>query len=164
MHVVRKNLVLAFVLFILLCILAGCTSTGTEPEPSILQKEFYIPAVDEELYGTWVSPENQPPETVPNLIIYPWGLIEGFSSSSEPVWKGTSIIVEKWRDEDGNIWCKELRMWSNEKAYGGKAYVLNRISSGENILETIYSAAGWPSISEMVPEGNPTYTMYRRQE
>jgi hypothetical protein len=144
----------------------GCASTGVTGGPPPGQREFYVPAVDEGLFGTWVNAEYGSPSPAPKLVIYAWGLVEWFAGASDKTssWVGTSIVVEKWMDEQGDTWYKEFRRDSGGSLSGGQAFVLDRVGSNGMVLESIYGTSGWPSPSEMAPGRNPTYVTYRRQE
>ena len=61
--------------------LAACVTTGGSSGESLAQKHFYKPAVDEELFGTWVNPEPNPPTVAQKLVVYPWGLVEWYTRS-----------------------------------------------------------------------------------
>jgi len=106
-----RNVFFLALILLILYILGGCASTGTTTSPPAGQKEFYVPAVDEELFGTWVNEDYRPPSFTPKVIIYPWGLVEWFADIQDKVssWIGTSIVVEKWTDEQGATWYKDYR-------------------------------------------------------
>jgi hypothetical protein len=127
-------------------------------------REFYVPEVDESLYGTWVNPAYQPPGPAAKLIIYPWGLVEVFEGVTDTVFSrtGTSIIVDRWTDQAGNIWYKEYRRNSRKEINDGSAFVLARISSNEEVLEFVSGVEGWPNLSNLDPDLSPTYVIYRR--
>jgi len=161
-----RNAFLLTLVLLLPYFIGGCASTGATAGSPPGQREFYVPAVDEGLFGTWVNPEYGPPGPAPKVVIYAWGLVEWFAGTADRTssWVGTSIVVEKWIDDQGNTWYKEFRRDSRGSPYGGQAFVLDRIGSDGLMLDSIYGASGWPSPSEMVPRRNPTYVTYRRQE
>jgi len=147
-------------------VLAACVSTQAPPSGLLVPKEFYVPAADEPLYGTWVNPEYRPPLLYPKVVIHPWGLVELFRSLTSTAydWRGTSIIVEKWTDEAGNIWYKEFSRCSLKGFYSGHTFGLDRLSDDGKTLETIFGNISWPIPAEMDPDKNTTYAKYRRLE
>jgi hypothetical protein len=159
-----KVLPIIFVLVPL--IFASCVSTPAPSSPLLVPKEFFVPAADEPLYGIWVNPGHRPPLFYPKAVIHPWGLVELFRSldSTTYDWRGTSIIVQKWPDAEGNIWYKEFSRCSLKGFYSGHAFYLDKLSPDGNTLETIFGNIGWPTPADMDPNTNTTYAKYRRLE
>ncbi|MBN1837429.1 MAG: hypothetical protein JW820_16360 [Spirochaetales bacterium] len=129
-------------------------------------REFYVPEVDESLYGTWVNPGYELPGCAARLTIHPWGLVEWFAcvADTAPSRIGTSLIVERWTDEGGNTFYREYRQVRAQESEGGYAFVLARVSRDEQRLEFVVGAYGWPTQAEIDPGLNPTYATYRRAE
>jgi hypothetical protein len=77
--------------------LTGCATMGAKNGESAGQKSYYIPAVDEALFGTWVNPELSPPAYAQKVVFYPWGLVESYNSVDGTVydWRGTATIVAR---------------------------------------------------------------------
>lgn len=145
-----------------LILLAGCATVPTARTAG--KRPFYVPAVDEVLYRTWVNSELRVPEFPGKLILYPWGLVEQFAGPSDAAatWTGTSIIVERWTDEEGNTWYREYRRGS--QAPGFASFVLDRVSADETVLESVSGPSAWPRPSELGASVNPTYVKYWRLE
>lgn len=146
-------------------VLAACVTTGAAAGVSMAQKYFYVPAVGEEFFGTWVNPELRSPVYARKLRCYPWGLIEWYNEVDGTVydWRGTSTTVEKWTDDAGNTWYRNFERWAIKDAYGNTVYNLLRVSSDGQTLEYIWAGSDWPNPAEMDPNLNTTYVKYRRQ-
>jgi hypothetical protein len=147
-------------------VLAACATTGAASGVSPAQKYFYVPAVGEEFFGTWVNPELRSPVYARKLRCYAWGLIEWYNEVDGTVYdgRGTSTVVEKWTDEAGNIWYRNYERWAHEDAYGNTVYNLLRVSSDGQTLEFVWAGTGWPNPADMDPDHNTTYVKYRRQQ
>ena len=147
----------------LIAVLLGSCATAPAARPAG-KREFYVPAVDEVLYRTWLNPALEAPEFPPKLILYPWGLVEQFAHVDDAVasWTGTSIIVQRWVDDSGSTWYREYRRGS--QAPGFRPYFLDKVSGDETTLESVSSNSGWPSPSELGASANPSYVIYRRLE
>jgi hypothetical protein len=147
-------------------VLAACATPAPPPRPPAGQREFFIPAVDEELFGTWVLDDPGPPGAAARLLIYSWGLVESFAEITDTAlgWRGTLIIDLAWSDEQGNRWFREYRRGSGDNLYNGNAFVLDRVSADGQVLESVFSRSGWPEAAELDPAANPTYLRYRRRE
>ena len=74
--------------------------------------------------------------------------------------EGVYEIVEKWRDEAGNIFLKTMT-WYGEKVEGEPwSYELDKISEDGSVWEWVFSRAGFP---EAVDKNNYNYGIYYRQ-
>ena len=164
----KKAVVPALVaaVFLLSLVLAACATTGASSGVSPAQKYFYVPAVGEEFFGTWVNPELRSPVYARKLRCYAWGLIEWYNEVDGTVYdgRGTSTVVEKWTDETGNIWYRNFERWALEDAYGSTVYNLLRVSSDGQTLEFVWAGTGWPNPADLDPDQNTTYVKYRRQQ
>ncbi len=162
-----RTVAVAFLPVLLVALLlSGCVTMEPERGALMVQKEIFVQAPNEGLYGTWVNPDLRPPVFYPRLVVHPWGLYEAFQTltSRTYAWRGTSAIVEKWTDAEGNTWYKEFVRCSLKGFYTGHAFYLERLSRDGNTLECIFGNIGWPRPSDMDPETNTTYAKYTRQE
>jgi hypothetical protein len=160
-----KAAILASIL-LLACFLGACAATGTTPRTPAGQKEFFIPAVDEELFGTWVIDGPGLPGGAAKLKVYSWGLVEGFVETADiaPAWRGTSIIDFAWTDEQGNRWFREYRRGSGQGLYDGNAFVVDKVSANGRILESLFTRSGWPEVAGLDLSADPGCLRYRRRE
>jgi hypothetical protein len=150
------------ILVLVLSILGGCATAGNRGG----HREFLVPDRDEVLYGTWVNPDYRLPGAAPKVTHAPWGLVQWFAAidaaASERV--GSSIIVERWTDEKGDVWYKELRRTSPGRSAGDSSCVLDRVSGDGEVLESVTGSVAWPAPPDLDPDRNPTYVRYFRQE
>jgi hypothetical protein len=94
---------------------------------------FYIPGEYEEIFGSWVNNE----------------------------FKGTSAIVDKWTDSQGNIWYKSYdRDPDTRRAY----LCLYKISADKAVLESVWSYTDSPAEDDLNSK-NPDfyYRIYYRR-
>jgi hypothetical protein len=78
------------------------------------------------------------------------------SSSTHPTWRGTISIVEKWTDDQGDIWYK---VTTNQLGYDIIAHELWRMNSSATILEGVWGLSSIPR--ELSPDAE-SYTVYYR--
>ena len=151
---------------VVLVVLTGCATTGGKGGDSAELASFYVPAVGEELFGTWVNPDLTPPTFPQKLVLYPWGLLESFNSADSTLydWRATATIVRRWKDAAGNTWYWDYQRWAIKDSYGAAVYALHRVSSDEQTLETIGAGAGWLDPADLDPDQNTSYAKYRRQQ
>ncbi len=144
--------------------LSGCATTAGRTDGSAQLANFYVPAVDEELYGTWVNPELSPPSFPQKIVFYPWGLVEQFNMVAATVydWRGTATIARRWKDADGNTWYWQYQRTAIKDSFGAAMYALVRVSADEQTMEGIMSGAGWPNPADMDPDQNTSYAKYTR--
>ena len=161
----RPAVLLAAVLFLPL-LLSACASAGPPSRSPAGQREFHVPSVDEELFGTWAIAEPAPAGAAARLRIYSWGLVEGFAGTvgAAPDWRSTSIIDQSWTDERGFTWYREYRRGAGGELWSGNAFVLDKVSADGQVLESIFGKDGWPETAEMDPGQNPTYVRYLRRQ
>ena len=102
-----KPLVCVLMVFFVV-VLSGVYSIADDKE----KFGFYVPKLDEEIYGTWINADyrrdDQP--SAQKSIFYDWGYSVGFCKITDtfPIDKWTFIIVDKWSDYEGNIWYDSL--------------------------------------------------------
>lgn len=122
--------------------------------------KFRLPGEFEPIYGTWVN--SKYPGTLmyaQKWVYYEWGYGELFlrTSDKDPSSRNTFILVEKWEDNDGNTWYKELDILPN----GERFFCLNRISSDGDTFEEIWGIGDFPKESEMNPASSSYHVYYR---
>ena len=126
---------------------------------------------NEELHGTWINEEYKG-TTMPFAIqIYkPDGTyqyfrlgasawlqdVEGTEEGWIKAYSGPYEIIEKWTDEEGNLW------YEIEKHYTAmhKLFVLIKISGSGNILEYVFSKL---EFAEDIDPNASTYGIFYRQ-
>ncbi len=147
-------------LLLTLTVAGGCATTGA----GSAQRLFFVPARDEGLYGTWVNKEYSPPGAAPKMSLTPWGFVEWFAAvdAADHARVGSSIIVERWVDERGDVWYRELRRASPGNSFADYARVLDRVSGDGQVLESVTGTSAWPVPSDLDPDRNPTYVRYLR--
>ena len=96
----------------------------------------YVPAPNEELYGTWTNEkyggdELHPQEVVITSETYAeyWHTASNLPPNVSKLW-----IVDKWRDSDGNIWYKVNTL---ETKSGYKAQGIFKLSNQGTVMESI---------------------------
>ena len=106
--------------------------------------QFRLPKDVEPIYGTWVNKGytgNQNWEQ--KWVYYEWGYGESYAkiSDQKPTGKCFYILVEKWKDADGNVWYREFDQIPNTS---WRIYELNRISADGTVLEVMQDLSGFP--------------------
>jgi hypothetical protein len=131
-------------------------------QPHFTTSPVYVPEWNEELYGTWVNPDY--PGNVDFLQkwnMYRYGVSEGYKKVDDPavIGRGTFFFIEKWKDNEGNVWYT-----TNEMVSGATStfYVLYKISKAGSVLENIWSTAGYPQSGDLKPESSKYRIMYRK--
>jgi hypothetical protein len=109
-------------------ILAGCA------------KGKYVPKPNEELYGTWTNEEMSHQKTVN----HPDGKFEDYFSVSDttPFRGGTTEIVKKWTDSEGNVWYNTCDTFTTGSVKGHKVQNLWKISKSGTVAEFVWSEVG----------------------
>ncbi|MFW6181659.1 MAG: hypothetical protein ACOC8N_07925, partial [Spirochaetota bacterium] len=66
----------------------------------------YIPSTLEELEGTWVNESAAYGQEYRKMVYTWWGYFELYRhiNDARPSGRGTSTIVDKWKDGEGTIW------------------------------------------------------------
>ncbi len=134
---IRTMILVALIIAVL--IIVGSCATG---------KKAYVTKENEELYGTWVNTEyNETHIHLPAKFVYhPDGTLAFYwTETSARKTEGTFNIIEKWIDDEGNIWYKVIR----NITHPGKAtlHTLNKISNSGMILESSFKPSGeFPTI------------------
>jgi hypothetical protein len=99
----------------------------------------YVAKDTEEIYATWVNPEVKSGH--PQKTIYKANsIVEWFMSdrSVAPDYIGRYLILNKWKDSEGNIWYKIHSVGSHE------FYSLIKISNSGNTLEIVEDRVDYP--------------------
>jgi hypothetical protein len=151
---------------LLACLLWSCATTASVPRTPPGQKEFFIPAPDEELFGTWLLDSPATAGAPGRLKIYSWGLLECATQPDAAVidWQGTSLIDLAWTDAKGSRWFREYRRYSDRQPHEGGEFVLSSVSADGLVLESVFSLSGWPQPTDLDLAGDPTFLRYRRLE
>jgi hypothetical protein len=126
-------------------------------------KEFFKPSDDEEIFGTWVNTGYSGEQSWPQKVVYyPWGYVVLFMKMEHknPVSPGTSTLVDKRTDAEGNIWYSDF--YRDRYGRGVALYQLYKISDNGKILEMIYRQREFPAEAEMDSSGT-TYRVFYRQ-
>ena len=101
----------------------------------------YVAKDTEEIYATWVNPDVKSGH--PQKSIYKAsGIVEWFMSanSTAPDYIGRYLIVNKWKDSEGNIWYK---MHSVSPLY--EFFSLIKINNSGNTLEIVEDKIDYPT-------------------
>jgi hypothetical protein len=116
----------------------------------------YVAKDTEEIYATWVNPEVKSGHC--QKLIYKANSIMGcFTSanSEAPEYIGRYLILNKWKDSEGNIWYK---MHSVGPHY--EFYLLTKINNSGNTLEIVEDKSDYPT--EIDPK-HVFYDKYSRE-
>lgn len=131
---------------------------------------FYEPSDYEEFYGTWVNTElsgryseGGGHRMCQKLVDYRWGSFDFyiFASDKTAYARGSSIIIDKWSDAEGNT-CYKL--YSRMDVLPGAVYVLERVSKDGKIKELVYQHFDFPSENDLNSKNiYMHYRIYYRQ-
>jgi hypothetical protein len=119
-------------------------------EASGFGQEKYTPKPNEEIYGTWVNEEMNPPKTVNN----PDGTFADYfpASYSKPYEGGNKEIVKKWADSEGSVYYDTYETFTfGAGMVGTKSQCLNKVSKSGTVLEMM-----WVLVSEFGPDKFPS--------
>jgi hypothetical protein len=150
---------LVCVLIFIVAVLACVGSFANDKE----KYGFYVPKPNEEIYGTWVNKDYSGAVLGHHqkFVSHFWGYWGAYNQVTDkaPTWYGTFILVDKWKDSEGNIWYKEYDQngWSK---YGD--FSLDKISKNGTIIESVYNSYMWPKEADLNPD-NPNYRIYYRE-
>jgi len=143
-----KNLLLIYIPFFLSLSLNMVQAENTNDTP----RNYYIPANTEELEGTWINQNDPWGNTEQKLIYTWWGYFEvyTFKDDEKPSGRGTSTIVDKWTDNEGNIWYKEFYRgdWSSRTVY----FRLIKLSNNASKWESVQSTVDFPTQKDLSAE------------
>jgi len=113
----------------------------------------------EECFGIWVNGSyNSEEKRAAKIIYHPdmtWAAYKT-DSSSQPRWRGTISIVEKWRDKHGNLWYK---ITTNQIGIDIIVYELWKINKSATIIEGTWGAEYIP---REIDPASESYTKYYR--
>jgi hypothetical protein len=127
----RKPVVLFASLVILLAVF-GALAFG--------QKK-YTPKPNEEIYGTWVNEQMNPPKTLNN----PDGTFADYfpASYSKPYQGGNKEIVKKWTDSEGSVYYDTYDTFTfGAGMVGMKPQCLSKVSKSGTVLEMMWVFVG----------------------
>lgn len=124
---------------------------------------LYIPSGLEELEGTWVNENASYGQEHRKLVYTWWGYFEVFRhlNDPKPSGRGTSTIVDKWTDGEGNTWYREYCRgdWGRTLYYR-----LIRLGDQADQWESVQSTVGFPSPKDFAEDarGEMSYQLFRR--
>lgn len=128
-------------------------------------RTFYVPAKVEELEGTWVTRNPPGVRTEEKLLYHWWGYFETFRFADDkiPFARGTSTIVEKWIDDEGAVWYRELCRFDGSRTV---FFRLVKLSDGARKWESVQSTIDFPSPQDLsaADRGEKGYRAFRRLE
>jgi hypothetical protein len=157
-----KKMITKTLLYALVCIVAVLAGAGSFADDAE-RYELYLPSPNEELLGTWVNtayPGNSS-TVVQKMVYYHWGAYELYEKAdhADPARKGTTILMDKWKDAEGNIWYKayDRESWT-KTGY----FAIYRINKNGTMIEKVWDSREFPSESDLNPT-NPYYHIYYRQ-
>lgn len=99
----------------------------------------YMPATNEEIYGTWTNPNYGQQKLVRSSD----GTWKSFTYPTDtvPISSGTFQLVKKWKDSDGNTWYQEnVRVLVG--VYKVNTQQLDRIDKTGKVFEAIFQEVG----------------------
>ena len=99
----------------------------------------YTPKPNEEIYGTWVNEEMNPPKTANN----PDGTFADYfpASYAKPYEGGNREIVKKWTDSEGSVWYNCYDTFTAGSIKGHKVQNLWKISRSGTVAEFVWTEA-----------------------
>jgi hypothetical protein len=113
------------------------------------QRGFYLPAKVEELEGTWVTRSQPGAKAEEKLVYHWWGYFETFRFADDkiPFARGTSTIVDKWVDDEGSIWYRELCRfdWVSRTVF----FRLIKLGDDARMWESVQSTIDFPSPKDL---------------
>ena len=125
---------------------------------------FYVPSPREVFFGTWVNKEYSGGSFMPQKFVdYRWGSYEVYMLAihKTPDFVGSSIIVDKWSDAEGNIWYK---VYSRENWTTEAFFALEKFSEDGKVKEFVWSYYDFPSEDDLNSKNDDShYHIYYRQ-
>ena len=92
----KTRMLFLVVLIMVVLLIAGSCATG---------KKAYVTQEDEELYVAWINTEYDFRSPPAKVVYHPDGTLEVYwTTKSNNKIDGTSRIIEKWTEDEGNIW------------------------------------------------------------
>jgi hypothetical protein len=106
-------------------------------------QDKYVPTVNEEFYGVWMSKEN-PDYNHPEKSVITADGYQSYLHTSDavPQEEGTMVIDSKWTDSDGNIWYKILGTVTTGQWKGYNFQALEKLSNSGTIKESVFQPIG----------------------
>jgi hypothetical protein len=146
-----------FVLILILVLAVLIISEGFASEKRITKRDYRF------VSGTWINEEYNSSWKHAKLIMYPDGKINRYNRTSDSgiYESGSYIIVDKWKDSEGNRWYK-MHIWSGEVVEGHPAYYeLDKLSDSGKVWEWVLLGEEFPAEMD---ENHLWYHIYYRQE
>ncbi len=133
-------------------------------------QETYIPAANEELYGTWIKDEsvviNSPAEQWQKTISFQGGYKNyTLRTDAQPSTEGKETIQSKWTDSDGSVWYKTFGEITAGSYEGLMFEELRRLSKNATVKESVwfqvykYDEKSYP---QKIDSQSATYAIYNR--
>ncbi len=152
----RKLMLLVGSLMILLFV-SGASGFG---------QEKYIPKPDEELYGTWINEQMNPPR----MVRSPDGSFAGYfpATYSKPFQGGESEIFRKWTDSEGSVYYETFDTFTFGSPMFNKTQDLWKVSKSGKVLEMIRLVVGdfrpdrFPTFDTKIDHMSTEYFIYYR--
>jgi hypothetical protein len=142
---VKKRIVVAVVLVVLLAASAYAQTTDSEK---------YVPKPNEELYGTWVNEQNsgedlyEAQKVVVSVDAY---RIYRKVSDSVPGEEGPMEIVAKWSDSEDNVWYKTRGTDASGIYQGMRWQELDKLSKHGTVWERALNRRGSGQFNDDYP-------------
>ena len=143
--------ILIFVLAVLII------SEGFATEKKVTKRDYRF------FSGTWINEEYNSRAFNAKYIIRRDGTYDAYNRLSDTGknWIGYYEIVEKWIDDEGNIWYK-MHVWTGVKVEGKPmSYELDKFSNSGKVWEYISLDGGFPTEMDV---NHHWYHIYYRQE
>jgi len=131
-------------------------------------EDEYVPAENEEIYGTWVNPSYRTGVGelywawfAQKMIYKPGGTLEAYDAVADiGHFSAEYKIIDKWSDSEGNTYYKLYTKWG-DKTYGQKTvYELHKVSNSGLTLEYINTYDEYPTEFDT---DHPQYHIYNRK-
>jgi hypothetical protein len=125
---------------------------------------LYVPSTLEELEGTWVNENASYGQEYRKMVYTWWGYFELYRhlNDARPAGRGTSTVVDKWKDGEGATWYREYCRgdWGSRTVY----YRLIKLSDQADRWESVQSTVGFPSPEDFAEDSRAErgYQLFRR--
>ena len=146
-----------FVLFVILVVAVLIISEGFATEKKVTKRDYRF------FSGTWINEEYNKRDFPAKWVIHRDGTSDKYNRISDTGKKGSGHyeIVEKWIDDEGNIWYK-LHTWGGVVVEGKPDnYELDKFSDSGKVWEWISLSGDFPTELDV---NHLWYHIYYRQE
>jgi hypothetical protein len=125
----------------------------------------YVPTTDEVYYATWINKETYPQK----MVKYSDGTFEDYElDETTPFRGGTSEIIKKWTDTEGNVFYDTYDAFTKGSMTGYKVQSLWKISKSGTVCEMvwtpvgIFDSSGFPAAID--PKSDRYFIFYRAEK